>query len=387
VFGRPRVRASKRRLRSRFPMLAIAEFESAHARIRPEPELAAEQAGLRYVSADDPGITRVRSGRGWTYRDPTGATIRERAVRRRIEALVIPPAWKDVWICADPDGHLQATGRDERGRKQYRYHRRFREAQDSSKFSRLPMFGLSLTRIRARVEEDLAHAGLPRARVLAAAVRILDRHPIRVGNERYAKANDSYGLTTMRDRHVEVVEGGEIRFRFRGKSGKENRVGIYDDELARVIEDCSELEGAELFKYVDEAGVTRTLESDDVNEFLRRVTGYDLTAKDFRTWTGTVRAVTVLDELGYTPNVRERKKRLVQAVKFVAADLHNTPATCRAFYIHPAVLASYEEGTLEALLDEADGDGGSYPESAEGLSPEERRVMALLPLLEAATGD
>ena len=190
----------------------------------------------------------------------------------------------------------------------------------------------------------------------------------------------------MRDRHVELVEGGEIRFRFRGKSGKENRVGIYDDELARVIEDCSELEGAELFKYVDEAGVTRTLESDEVNAYLRRVTGYDLTAKDFRTWTGTVRAVTVLDELGYTPNARERKKRLVQAVKFVAADLHNTPATCRAFYIHPGVLTSYEEGTLEALLDEVDGDG-SYPESAEGLSPEERRVMVLLPLLEASLSD
>jgi DNA topoisomerase-1 len=364
-------------------MLAIvAEFESAPARIRPEPELAAEQAGLRYASADEPGITRVRSGRGWTYRDPAGATIRDRAARRRIEALVIPPAWKDVWICADPDGHLQATGRDERGRKQYRYHRRFREAQDSSKFSRLPMFGLSLTRIRTRVEEDLAHAGVPRARVLAAAVRILDRHPIRVGNERYAKANDSYGLTTMRDRHVELVEGGEIRFRFRGKSGKENRVGIQDQELARVIEDCSELEGAELFKYLDEEGVTRTLESDDVNEYLRRVTGYDLTAKDFRTWTGTVRAVTVLDELGYTDSAKERKRRLVQAIKFVAADLHNTPATCRAFYIHPAVLSAYEEGMLEALLDEVDGD--PYPESAEGLSPEERRVMALLPRLEAA---
>jgi DNA topoisomerase-1 len=363
-------------------MLAAPDSENTAARLRIEPELAAEHAGLRYVSADEPGITRVKSGRGWTYKDATGATIRDRAVRRRVDALVIPPAWKDVWICADPDGHLQATGRDERGRKQYRYHRRFREAQDSSKFSRLPMFGLSLTRVRAQVEKDLAQTGLPSSRVLAAAVRILDRHPIRVGNERYAKANDSYGLTTMRDRHVELVEGGEIRFRFRGKSGKENRVGIYDDELARVIEDCSELEGAELFKYVDEAGVTRTLESDDVNAYLRRVTGYDLTAKDFRTWTGTVRAVTVLDELGYTESAKERKRRLVQAVKFVAADLHNTPATCRSFYIHPAVLSSYEEGTLEALLDEVDGDS-SFPESAAGLSPEERRVMALLPRLEA----
>src|SRR5690606_27776148 len=199
-------------------------------------------------------------------------------------------------------GHLQATGRDERGRKQYRYHRRFREAQDDSKFSRLCMFGLSLTRLRSRVERDLAKPGPSRSRVLAAAVRILDRHPIRVGNERYAKANDSYGLTTMRDRHVELVEGGQIRFRFRGKSGKEHRVGIHDDELARVIEDCSELPGAELFKYVDEQGVTRTLESDDVNRYIRRVTGYDLTAKDFRTWTGTVRAVTVLDELGFAPS-------------------------------------------------------------------------------------
>jgi DNA topoisomerase I len=351
-------------------------------RTRQDPADAARAVGLRYISGDEPGITRQKSGKGFTYRSPEGETIKDRDVRRRIESLVIPPAWTDVWICADPEGHLQATGRDDRGRKQYRYHPRFREAQDVAKFSRLAMFGLSLSRIRTRVEGDLTHEGLPRRRVLAAAVRILDRHPIRVGNERYARDNDSYGLTTMRNRHVELGEGGRIAFRFRGKSGKDHSVGIHDDELSRVIAACSELPGAELFQYVDEQGVNRTLESDDVNEYLQEVTGYDITAKDFRTWTGTLRAVTVLDELGYPETKKERKQRLVQAVKFVAADLGNTPATCRSFYIHPGVLLAYEEGSLEALLQEADS--VPDPENAQGLEHDELRVMALLPWLEAA---
>jgi DNA topoisomerase I len=351
-------------------------------RTRQDPADAARGAGLRYVSADEPGISRQKNGKGFTYRGPSGETIKDRAVRRRIESLVIPPAWTDVWICADPEGHLQATGRDDRGRKQYRYHPRFREAQDVAKFSRLAMFGLSLSRIRARVEADLAEEGLPHRRVLAAAVRILDRHPIRVGNERYARDNDSYGLTTMRNRHVEVGEGGRIAFRFRGKSGKDHCVGIHDDELARVVAECSELPGAELFQYLDEQGVKRTIQSDDVNEYLQEVSGYDYTAKDFRTWTGTLRAVAVLDELGYPETKTERKKRLVQAVKFVAADLGNTPATCRSFYIHPGVLLAYEEGTLEALLQEADA--SPEPENSQKLEHDELRVMALLPWLEAA---
>ena len=343
----------------------------------------AEIAGLRYVSGTEPGITRVRSGKGFTYRAPTGETIRDRAVRKRIEALVIPPAWTDVWICADPEGHLQATGRDARGRKQYRYHPRFREAQDQAKFSRLCMFGVSLPRIRSRVERDLAQDGLPYSRVLAAAVRILDHHPIRVGNERYARDNDSYGLTTMRDRHVELTEG-RIQFSFRGKSGKDHRVGIFDDDLARVIQECVELEGEELFKYFDPEDNCRVVESDDVNEYLRSVSGYDFTAKDFRTWAGTVRTITVLRELGDASTQKERKRRMVQAVKFVAADLHNTPATCRAFYIHPAVLSAYEAGRLEEMAQEVETE--VVPASGEGLSPEERLAMALLPRLEAEFG-
>ena len=354
-----------------------------HARTRSDPEYAAEVAGLRYVSGEEPGITRVRSGKGWSYRAPSGETIRDRSLRRRIEALAIPPAWIDVWICADPDGHLQATGRDDKGRKQYRYHQRFREAQDLAKFSRLCMFGVSLPRIRAQVLRDLAEEGLTQRRVLAAAVRILDHHPIRVGNEKYARDNDSYGLTTMRDRHVELSDG-LIAFRFRGKSGKDHRVGIFDDDLALVIQECGELPGTELFKYVDPDGVQRTIESDDVNAYLRELSGYDFTAKDFRTWAGTVRTVTVLRELEEPPTVKERKQRLVQAIKFVAADLCNTPAVCRSSYIHPAVIAAYDAGAFEKTV--AEVLAGPFPSAATGLSPEEQMAMAVLPRLEADFG-
>jgi DNA topoisomerase-1 len=366
--------------------VVITASENERARTRSDPAVVAEALGLRYVAGEEPGITRAKSGTGFTYRSPTGETIRDRAVRRRIEALVIPPAWTDVWICADAEGHLQATGRDARGRKQYRYHPRFRDAQDQEKFSRLCMFGMALPRIRARVERDLDQGGLAYSRVLAAAVRILDRHPIRVGNERYARDNDSYGLTTMRDRHVELSEG-RIEFRFRGKSGKDHRVGIFDDQLASVIQECVELPGTELFRYEDPEGGHRTIESDDVNEYLRAVSGYDFTAKDFRTWAGTVRTITVLRELGEAPTQRERKRRLVQAIKFVAADLHNTPATCRAFYIHPAVLAAFEAGQLEALAEEVEERVEDAVPGADALSPEELLAMALLPRLEAEFGD
>lgn len=353
-------------------------------RTRLDPEVVADHAGLRYVSDEQPGITRRRHGKGWTYRDPAGETIRDSAERRRIEALVIPPAWSDVWICPDPLGHLQATGRDERGRKQYRYHERWREMRDHAKYSRLVVFGKTLPRIRKSLDRHLGLEGLPRRRVLAAAVRLLDHAPIRVGSARYARENDSYGLTTMRERHVELVDGGRIRFRFRGKSGKENHVGIEDDELARVIQACTEVAGWEVFKYFDENGAKRYITSNDVNEYLREVSGYDFTAKDFRTWGGTVRTVTVLRELGPGATEKERKKRLVQAVRLVAADLGNTPATCRSFYIHPAVLAAYEAGRLHPLLDEIDAQGDSGP--AGGLRPEERPVMALLPRVEAEFG-
>lgn len=349
-------------------------------RTRLDPRVVARRAGLRYVSDSEPGYTRVRWGKGFTYRDAEGNTVRDRKLRRRFEALVIPPAWTEVWICPDPIGHIQVTGRDERGRKQYRYHPLWREVRDRSKFSRMIVFGMSLPRMRSRVDADLRLEGLPYAKVLAAAVRVLDTAPIRIGNEKYARENDSYGLTTMRDRHVEIDPGGAVRFRFRGKSGKSQYVGIADEGLANVVRECAGAPGAELFQYRDESGTHQPIDSADVNAYLSRLSGYDLTAKDFRTWAGTVRLVTVLRELGPAPGDRERRSKLVQAIRLVAADLGNTPATCRAYYIHPGVPEAYEEGRLFPLLDEI----GAHPDSpaGDGLRPEERTVMALLPRLD-----
>jgi DNA topoisomerase-1 len=351
-----------------------------NARTRQDPRLIADQAGLRYVSDSMPGITRRRSGTGFSYRDPVGHTIRDPKVRKRLTQLVIPPAWTDVWICPDPDGHLQATGRDARGRKQYRYHPRWREMQDHSKFGRMIVFGMSLPRMRERIEQDLGQRGLPRTRVLAAALRILDTTPIRVGNERYMRDNGSFGLTTMRDRHVDL-SNGMIRFRFRGKSGKDHVVGLADPDVARVIRRCTETPGSELFTYLNEDGRYASIDSEDLNEYIKQISGYDFTAKDFRTWAGTVRTVTVLSELGAAESASERKKKGLQAVKFVAADLGNTPATCRSYYIHPGVLDAYDKGRLLPLLSQLDVH--EPPVSAAGLRREEWPVLALLPRLDA----
>jgi DNA topoisomerase-1 len=361
-----------------------APRSGAGGRTRVDPRTVAEHAGLRYVSDSMPGITRRKSGSGFTYRDPDGNTIRDRAVRKRLAALVIPPAWTDVWICPDPEGHLQAPGRDDRGRKQYRYHPRWREMQDRSKFGRMIMFGLSLPRIRERIEADLAQVGLTRTRVLAAAVRILDTTPIRVGNERYRRENGSVGLMTMQERHVEFSPGGMIHFRFRGKSGVDHVVAFSDPDAGEVIRRCAEAPGEELFKYEAEDGSHPSIDSEDLNEYIQRISGYDFTAKDFRTWAGTVRTLTVLQELGQAAAERERKKQAVQAVKFVAADLGNRPATCRSYYIHPAVLESYERGKLFDLLDEVQGAG--RPAIATGLREEEWPVLAILPRLETLSG-
>ena len=350
------------------------------ARTRQDPRVVADQAGLRYVSDSMPGITRRRSGTGFTYRNPDGTTIRDPKERKRLNALVIPPAWTDVWICPDPDGHLQVTGRDARGRKQYRYHPRWREMQDHSKFGRMMVFGMSLPRMRERIEQDLAQSGLPRTRVLAAALRILDTTPIRVGNERYMRDNGSFGLTTMRDRHVDLSDG-MIRFRFRGKSGKDHVVGLADPDAARVIRKCTETPCSELFTYRTDEGSYATIDSEDLNEYIKEISGYDFTAKDFRTWAGTVRTVTVLMELGPAETARERKQKGLQAVKFVAADLGNTPATCRSYYIHPGVLDAYDRGRLIPLLSQLDVH--EPPVSAAGLREEEWPVLALLPRLEA----
>jgi DNA topoisomerase I len=351
-------------------------------RTRQDPRLIAEQAGLSYVSDSTPGITRRKSGTGFTYRDAAGNTIKDSRERTRLEQLVIPPAWTDVWICPDPEGHLQVTGRDDRGRKQYRYHPRWRELQDHSKFGRMIMFGMSLPRMREGVEQHLAQRGLSRTRVLAAALRILDTTPIRVGNERYMRDNGSFGLTTMRNRHVDF-SGDLIRFRFRGKSGKDHVVGLEDPVVARVIRKCTETPGSELFTFLAEEGSYASIDSEDLNEYIQALSGYDFTAKDFRTWAGTVRTVTVLKELGSADTAKERKKKGLQAVKFVAADLGNTPATCRSYYIHPGVLDAYDKGKLMPLLEEIDEH--ERPESAAGLGDEEWPVLALLPRLDALT--
>jgi DNA topoisomerase-1 len=349
-------------------------------RTRQDPRLIAEQAGLSYVSDSAPGISRRKSGTGFTYRDPEGKTIKDPRERKRLEALVIPPAWTDVWICPDPEGHLQVTGRDDRGRKQYRYHPRWRELQDHSKFGRMIVFGMSLPRMRDHIEQHLAQRGLPRTRVLAAALRILDTTPIRVGNERYMRDNGSFGLTTMRNRHVDF-SGELMRFRFRGKSGKDHVVGLADPDVARVIRKCTETPGSELFTYRADDGSYASIGSEDLNEYIQTLSGYDFTAKDFRTWAGTVRTVTVLKELGPADTQKERKKKGLLAVKFVAADLGNTPATCRSYYIHPGVLDAYDKGKLMPLLSEIGED--DRPGSAAGLRDEEWPVLALLPRLDA----
>jgi DNA topoisomerase-1 len=258
-----------------------------------DPGQSARAAGLRYVTDRAPGISRRRSGKGFAYRAPDGRTLRDAAARRRIQTLAVPPAWTDVWICPDPSGHLQATGRDARGRKQYRYHPQWREVRDETKFGRLVAFAEGLPALRRRVQEDLARPGLPREKVLAAVVRLLGTTLLRVGNEEYARANQSFGLTTLRDRHA-AVEGATVRFCFRGKSGKEVRVDIQDRRLARVVKRCRELPGQELFQYVDDDGQQQSVGSGDVNAYLREVTGEELSAKDFRTWGGTVLALGAL---------------------------------------------------------------------------------------------
>jgi DNA topoisomerase-1 len=325
----------------------------------PDPVASAKAAGLRYVSDTLPGIRRRRSGKGWAYFDPAGKVIQDPEVRIRINSLAIPPAWKDVWICPRANGHLQATGRDARGRKQYRYHPGWREVRDETKFTKMIAFAEALPGIRKRVEEDMKLRGMPREKVLAAVLKLLETTLIRVGNEEYAKQNESYGLTTLLTDHVEV-SGSTIRFEFRGKSGVQHRVGVRDRRLARIVERCQELPGEELFTYLDENGETKHVDSGDVNDYLREITGYDFTAKDFRTWGGTVLAFFALSRIGPADTATERKKNVVEAVKQVAKSLRNRPATCRKFYIHPAVLETYDDATLHEIaareieLEEAD---------------------------------
>jgi DNA topoisomerase-1 len=335
-----------------------------------DPTVAARAAGLRYTSDRSPGVTRVRSGKGFRYLDADGKPVRDRDVLKRIRSLAIPPAWTEVWICPRGDGHLQATGRDARGRKQYRYHPRWREVRDEAKYDRMAAFGRALPVIRARTEEDLARPGLPREKVLATVVRLLERTLIRVGNEEYAQSNGSYGLTTLRERHVEV-SGEKIHFAFRGKSGVKHRIDVHDARLAKVVRRCRDLPGQELFQYVDDEGQTRAVTSADVNDYLREITGEDFTAKDFRTWAGTVLAAVSLRDLEAFESLAEARRNVARAIDAVSSRLGNTAAVCRKCYVHPAVLEAYTDGSLAASLRRA-------REGCEGLEPDERALLSFL---------
>lgn len=337
-----------------------------------DPRRAAHVAELAYVTDAEPGIRRQRSGRGFRYFTPEGGPLRDPGEQERIRRLVIPPAWRDVWICPEPHGHIQAIGRDARGRRQYRYHPRWRQLRDEAKFSRMVAFGRALSTIRARVEAALSRRGMSREKVLALVVRLLEITLIRVGNEEYARDNASFGLTTLRRRHV-AVSGGELRFRFRGKSGKEHAFGIRDRRLSRIVRRCQELPGQELFRYVDDRGRKRAVGSADVNAYLRAVTGRDFTAKDFRTWAGTVRAAYALNALEPFTSARQAKRSLARAVESVAARLGNTPAICRRCYIHPVVIESYLDGGLSSALRKHVSD----PPLAR-LNPHEQAVLNML---------
>ncbi len=332
-------------------------------------------AGLRYVTDAVPGIRRKRAGKSFTYLTADGPTVRDRDTLRRIRSLVIPPAWTDVWICPMPNGHLQATGRDMRGRKQYRYHPKWRVARDETKYGRMIAFGRALPAIRKRTGDDLRMPGLPREKVLATVVRLLETTLIRVGNEEYARTNDSFGLTTMRDEHAEI-DGSTLRFTFRGKGGKDHSVDVHDRRLARIVKQCQDVPGEELFQYVDANGERQAIGSADVNEYLRQATGQDFTAKDFRTWAGTVLAAVALHAFEAFDSEAQAKKNVVRAIEAVAGRLGNTPAICRKCYVHPAVIEAYVDGTLAAALKHRAEHEPS--ESVADLRPEEAAVLALL---------
>jgi DNA topoisomerase-1 len=310
-----------------------------------DPVQAAAVAGLRYVADTGPGIRRHRRGKGFAYTTPDGKPLTSSGPLTRIRSLAIPPAWTDVWICPSENGHIQATGRDARGRKQYRYHPRWREVRDETKYHRSIAFGKALPRIRARVEVDLGRPALPREKVLAAVVSLLDRTYIRVGNEEYARDNGSVGLTTMKDGHVKI-DGSSLRFRFKGKSGKPHDVELADRRLAKIVKDCRDIPGQDLFQYVDDDGEIRSIGSSDVNDYLREIAGEEFTAKDFRTWAGTVLAATELAGAEAAASDTAAKRVITRAVGAVAEKLGNTVAVCRKCYVHPAVLEAYRQGGL-----------------------------------------
>lgn len=342
-----------------------------------DPIEAAEAIGLQYVSDTSPGIQRKRSGKkGFIYFGPDGERIRDPEEIRRIESLAIPPAYRDVWICPLPNGHLQATGRDAKGRKQYRYHALWRSIRDQTKFTRMIAFSQALPSLRQRLDHDLSLSGLPKEKVLAAVVRLMELTRIRVGNEEYARTNQSYGLTTLQDDHVNIA-GSKIQFQFRGKSGVDHDIELSDRRLARIVKRCQDIPGQDLFQYIDEQGQPQSISSSDVNNYLKDITGQDFTAKDFRTWAGTVLAAIELVEIGRFTSQTAAKKNLTQAIKTVAAHLGNRPATCRKYYVHPAVLDAYLDESLHETMQQH---AAQVIEDLHALRSEELAVVALLEL-------
>src|SRR3954469_24295807 len=340
-----------------------------------DPRDAAESAGLIYVSDEEPGIRRRKAGKGFAYTRPGGGKVEDEPTLKRIRKLAIPPAWTDVWICAKPNGHIQATGRDAKGRKQYRYHAAFREVRESTKYEHMLAFAESLPAIRAKIAEHMALRGLPREKVLATVVHLLETTLIRVGNDDYAKQNKSYGLTTLKDQHVKV-NGSELRFAFKGKSGKTWRLQVKDRRVAKIVKACQDLPGQELFQYVAENGERKDVTSADVNAYLKEITGRDIPAKDFRTWAGTVLAALALQEFETFDTEAKAKKNVRAAIERVASRLGNTPTICRKCYIHPEILSSYAEGAM--LLEVKNQLEAELREDLASLKPEEAAVLGLL---------
>jgi len=341
---------------------------------KPDTQDAVEEAGLVYVTDDRPGIGRERRGDDFVYLKPDGSPISDEKTLARIRSLAIPPAYTDVWICPKANGHLQATGRDAKGRKQYRYHPKFRETRESNKYEHMLEFAQALPAIRRTIDDHMRLRGLPRDKVLATIVHLLETTMIRVGNRDYARQNKSYGLTTLRDRHVDV-EGGELRFHFKGKSGKSWRLSIRDRRVAKIVKASQDLPGQHLFQYIDDAGERREVTSTDVNDYLREISGRDITAKDFRTWTGTVLAALALAEFEEVDSDAAAKRNIRAAIENVAERLGNTPTVCRKCYVHPEVLSAYLDRNLVL---EIEAEIAEELRDVARLRPEEAAVLALL---------
>src|SRR4051812_6180216 len=339
-----------------------------------KPLESARAVGLRYVTDEIPGYHRKRSGKSFIYEDQRGRPLRAKGELARIKSLVIPPAWKDVWICPWANGHMQATGRDARGRKQHRYHPKWREVRDETKYARMLAFAKALPKIRTQLARDLRLPGLPKNKVLATIVKLLETSLIRVGNDEYARENKSFGLTTFKDRHAQI-RGGKVRFKFRGKSGKEHDIDVADPHLARIVKSCQDLPGQDLFQYIDAEGKQQDVKSEDVNDYLQEITSAEFTAKDFRTWAGTVLAAMALQEYERFSNQKEARKNIVQAIENVSQRLGNTPTVCRKCYIHPAVLDCYLDGTLVETIQKR---ARAELRRLKQMRPEEGLVLGLL---------